>query len=943
MQVPGLPTGTVTFLLTDIESSTRLWQEHPDGMRLALAGHDQLLAEIISEYGGRVVKSTGDGVFAVFDRAHLAVEAAVSAQKGLQQELITEVGRLGVRMAVHTGEAEERQGDYFGTAPNRAARLLGAGHGGQVLVSGATREVLSDAAFEFLDLGEHRLRDLARAVHVYQLRHPDLPTDFPPLVSLDAHPHNLPVQLTSFVGRNREVSEVARILTETRLVTLTGVGGAGKTRLSLQVAAELLVSCVDGVWIVELASISDPTLVVGQAAETFGVRAMKTGSGRVLIDVLVDYLTDKELLMVLDNCEHVVESSATLVESLLTRCPQLRILATSRELLGVPSEVVYPVPALGLPDPSMVESEESEAVHLFADRAVHVQPGFRLSPENISEVQEITRRLDGLPLAIELAASRSNLLTPEQLLQHLDDQFRFVTSGRRDRGRHSTLETAMDWSYRLLPAAEQSLFRQLAVFTGGWTLPAAQAVCPPPQGDVLDLLGRLVDQSLVDASNVAGMNRYRLLVPVRHYALAKLRAAGEEGPTQERHAGYFVGLAEESDSGLRGHQQDGWARRIDLDHGNILSALEWSLDTAQDEMALRLASSMAWFWWLRGYWKEAQRWFHRVHEGTPDADPVLRARAVYKLAALEVQRGRPVEVMPLLEEVLSVLEEHGTEADVAWVLAQLADGTTEPERGMEIATQSLRRFADIGDSWGAAYIRFILGYFQALSRPQGNTEMREAIDAMSALGDRWTAAWFSFNYGYTLALEGKYDEARQVIERNLELVEGTYDFWIAAHCRSRLGAVATMTGDYREAKRLFENALPVHRKIGDENCTALVNGFLGEVSIGEGRFEAARRQLAVTVAGFREMQNPYGILMGLRRMGWLAAAQGESQRATQLLGAVETLLRALGGSASVHDGERTTEVTQSLKTAASPERFDEWWTAGSEMDMDDAVALALDG
>jgi predicted ATPase len=887
-------------------------------MRTALASHDRLLGEVISAAGGHVVKSTGDGVFAVFGRAHQAMEAAVGAQQRFRLEEFDEVGRLRVRMAIHTGEAEERRGDYFGSALNRAARLLAAGHGGQVLVSAATREVLGDAGFGFVDLGEHRLPDLARPEHVYQLEHRNLPAEFPPLISLDVHPNNLPVQLTSFIGRDREVLEVSKAITEARLVTLTGVGGTGKTRLSLQVAAEVAGSYPDGVWLVELAPVADPRLVVSQAAEPFGVRDMKTG--RPLVEILTDFLADKELLLLLDNCEHLVEPSGALVESLLTRCPLLRIIATSRELLGVQGEVVYPVPPLGIQGSGAAVIEEDEAVRLFEDRACHVLPRFRLNTDNLATVREITRRLDGLPLAIELAASRANLLTPDQLLQRLDDQLRVITSGRRDRGRHRTLEAAMDWSYDLLSPQEQSLFRQLAAFAGGWSLEAAEAVCRVPGADPLALLGRLVDQSLVSVSDISGTNRYRFLEPVRQYALVKLSDSGEEEPARQCHADYFVDLTEASDQGLRGHEQDDWARRIEADHDNVRSAIDWALDAGRDDVALRLTAATGWFWWVRGYWRESQEWFHRVYEATPDADPVLRGRVTYKVAGLEIQRARPTEVVPLLEQILAVVEEHGTDTDVAWVIVQLADASPDPERGIELAAESRRRFSAVGDAWGEAYASMTLGFnLWGESQSEASVRMREAIETLSTLGDRWTAGWFGFNFGYLLALGGRYEEGRRVIEEVLETVTGTYDRWVTAHCLSRLAAVATMTGDHEEAERLFKEALPVHRQIGDESCTSLVQTYLGEVYCDQGQVAEARRHLAAGMAGFRELNNPPGVANGLRR----------------------ALRDSAEGIISEHDRQRTTEAVQAIKKAVGSGPFEEWWASGTGMSMDEAVNHAL--
>ncbi len=947
----SLPTGTVTFLFTDIEGSTRLWEEHPDPMREALARHDEILGSVISGSGGHVVKSTGDGAHAVFDRAESAVQAAITMQSFFQREQFDGVGRLRVRMALHTGEADERRGDYFGSAVNRAARLLGTGHGGQILVSAATKELLSDTDSTFADLGEHRLRDLARPEHIYQILGPGLPAEFPALASLDGHPNNLPVQLTSFIGRTEELRLVGKLLAEARLVTLSGIGGAGKTRLALQAVAEVIDSFQHGAWVVELASVSDPGLVVNQAAMPFGVRDQKTDSGRVLVDVLSDYLVDKELLLVLDNCEHVLESAAALAETMLTRCPELRILATSRELLGIPGEVVYPVPPLGLPAEEAIELSDGEAVRLFVERAAQVQPQFRLSAENASAVAELTRRLDGLPLAIELTASRANLLTPDQMLARLDDQYRLITSSRRDGGRHATLDAAMDWSYELLSQPEKSLLRQLAVFSGGWPLEAAEAVCRIKETDVLDLMGRLVDKSLVDVFDLEGANRYRLLEPVRQYAVGKLGEADEERLARHRHAEYFTELAEASESNLRGPQQGIWIRQMDEEHDNVRGALGWALDAGEDDLALRLVGAMGWFWWLRGYWKEAQRWFQRVYEQTEDADRVLRGRAVYKVAGLEVQRARPAEVTPLIEKARQTFKDQGDKKGLAWTSLLLADsksgserGAPDAEQGLELARESVELFSAEDDEWGLAYAVFTLG--NALKVSQGEDEgfsrMRESIDALVALGDQWTAAWFSLLLGYALTVSGRFDDAEEVIELSLELVEGTEDRWVIPHCKSRLAVVKTMTGQLEDAKVLFEEALPIHRQIGDENCTAFVHTYLGEVHSNEGAFTAARDHLAKGLEGYRDLQNPHGIANGLRRMGWLAMTAGDHERAARLLGAAEAIRAELGGSIAVHDQRRMDAATESLEAHVGEQTMRTWWESGMSMSRGEAITYALD-
>lgn len=476
--------GTITFLFTDVEGSTKMWEEAPDLMPRSIARHDEIALAVIAENGGRVVKSRGEGdsVFAVFPRASEAVAAAAKLQIALRNEPWPAKTPIKVRMALHTGEAQERDEDYYGAPVNRCARLRAIAHGGQIVVSLTTEELVRDSLKGDLglkDLGLHRLKDLSRPEQVFQVLHPDLPEDFPPLRSLDALPNNLPQQLTSFIGREKVIAEVLEIFKQTRLLSLTGSGGAGKTRLALQVAADLLDDYEDGVWMVELAALADPNLVAQSIATTIGVREEP---GRPILATLTDFLKPKKVLLVLDNCEHLLSACATLCDQLLRSCPGLYILATSREGLNIAGETTYRVPSLALPDPCspqpISDLVQVEAVRLFVERAQAAQPSFQVNEQNAASLAQLCVRLDGIPLAIELAAARVKALSVDQINQRLDDRFRLLTGGSRTAlPRQQTLRALIDWSYDLLSPQEQTLLRRLSVFAGGWTLEAAEAVC----------------------------------------------------------------------------------------------------------------------------------------------------------------------------------------------------------------------------------------------------------------------------------------------------------------------------------------------------------------------------------------------------------------------------------------------------------------------------------
>jgi predicted ATPase len=514
------------------------------------------------------------------------------------------VGSLRVRMALHTGVAEVRDGDYFGPALNRVARLLTAGHGGQVLLSQATYHLVREALPEdasLTDLGAHRLKDLQQPEHLFQLLHPALPADFPPLHSLEAFAHNLPRQLTSFIGREREMGEVKEFLATTRLLTLTGSGGCGKTRLALQVAADLLEAYADGVWLVELAALADPTLVPQTVASALGVREQPV---RPLTETLVDYLQPKVLLLILDNCEHLLTASAQLANALLRSCPRLRMLASSRQGLGIAGERTYRVPSLSLPQPRPLPPVERltdyEAVRLFVERAVFTQPSFAITDQNAPAVAQVCERLDGIPLAIELAAARVKALPVEKLNERLDDMFRLLTGGSRTAlPRQQTLRALIDWSYDLLSEPERALLRRLSAFAGGWTLEAAEAVGVGEgveEWEVLDLLTSLVEKSLVLYEEREGEGRYRLLETVRQYARDRLLESEEGEAVRTRHLEFFLHWAEQG-PGLE---------RLETEHDNLRAALAWSGAQRQGDVGLRLGGAMGGFWHVRGYWTEGR-------------------------------------------------------------------------------------------------------------------------------------------------------------------------------------------------------------------------------------------------------------------------------------------------------------------------------------------------
>lgn len=912
--MPGVPTGTVTFLFTDIEGSTKLWERHTDPMKTAVKRHDLLMREGIERNGGYVFKTVGDAFCAAFSKASDALAAAIEAQHALIGAG-EETGLLRVRMALHTGAAEEREGDYFGPPVNRVARLL-IGHGGETLLSQATYELVRDVLPEgarLRDLGLHRLKDLSRPEHVFQVLYPGLPTDFPPLKSLDTQPNNLPQQLTSFIGREREMAEVKRLLTTTRLLTLTGAGGCGKTRLALQVAADLLEEYPDGVWFVDLAPLSDPALVPQSVASALGVREEP---GHPLGDTLTAYLGPKSLLFVLDNCEHLVSACAHLCDSLLRACANLRILATSREVLGIGGETTWRLPSLASPDPEHLPSLERltqyEAVRLFIDRAVAVLPTFTATNQNAPAVAQVCHRLDGIPLAIELAAARVKVLSVEQINARLEDRFRLLTGGSRTAlPRQQTLRAAVDWGYELLSEKEQKLWQRLSVFAGGWTLEAAEAVCAGEgieQTEVLDLLAQLVDKSLVLVDETAreGM-RYRLLETIRQYGRERLAESGDAESVRRKHALFCVVFAEKAEDRLTGPEVRTWLDWFEAEHDNIRGALKWALE-GDAEIALRLAGAMWKFWDWRGYVEEGRKWLEAVLASSDSlARTVKRAKTLRGAGWLASQQGDYAFATTKLAESLEI--EREVEHRPGIVSSLNALGFVEDQQGDSVsARQGLEEALAIGRKLGdKVAVAASLNCLGALALVRGDHTATRAFYQESLAIDREVGHKLGLgiclhNLAQVATQEGKYALARSLLEEGLAIARELGNKAGIAWCLGSLGRVAMEDGDYALARSRLQESLAVHQELGNRRGTAVWLLSLGWVAAVQCDFVLARSLLEESLAIKRELGNRRHIAESLLILGRVASLEGNYGQARTSLEGSLALARELGNQADIGFG-----------------------------------------
>jgi predicted ATPase/class 3 adenylate cyclase len=871
----NLPGGTVTFLFTDIEGSTRLWEQHPEAMQSALARHDALLRTAIDAHDGIVFKTIGDAFCAAFYTAPDALHSAFAAQRALHAQAWPEPVTIRVRMALHTGAAEVRDNDYFGQPLNRVARLLSAGHGGQVLLSEVVQALVRDTlppACSLLSLGEHRLRDLGRPENVFQLLHPSLPAEFPPLKSLDnrALPNNLPLQVTSFIGREKAIEEVKSLLQKTRLLTLTGSGGCGKTRLSLQVAADLLEEYPDGVWLVELASLSDPALVVQATAQAVGVTEE---ANQPLQRTLLEHLKTRRLLLLLDNCEHLLSACAQLADTLLRSCPHLHLLASSREPMSIAGELTYRVPSLSLPDPSTPQTPETlsqyEAVRLFIERVQFHQPTFSVTDRNAPALASVCHHLDGIPLAIELAAARIRSLSVEAIEARLGERFRLLTGGSRTAlPRQQTLRAAIDWSYDLLTEAEKTLLQRLSVFAGGWRLAEAEAVGSGEaveEWEVLDLLTSLVDKSLVLYEEREDQERYRLLETVRQYAGERLGQSEETEQVQERHLTCFLALSEAARGHLMGADQVDWYDRLEAEYDNLRAALTWCEQTPEGTgSGLRLIGALGSFWEVRAHWVEGQTWCERMlSRAEAQADAAGRASALIVAGALARVQGRKALALGHLEESLTLsqgLEDRAGMALALLHLGQVRDGEEDPLPAKACYEESLALFRESGNKHGIARATggLALSTWRQREETRAQAMMEEALHLQREVGDRRGIADCLVTLGKTAGVRGDLEAGRGLLEEALTFAREIQDRNVICDIFSTLATWAFQGGDYPAAQALLEQGMTIARAARDRRSISRYCICLADMALAQDDLALAQTLYTQAIEGFQEVGNKIG-------------------------------------------------------------------------------------
>ena len=889
----ALPSGTLTFLFTDIEGSTPLWEHNPDQMRSAMRRHDEIIEAAIIQHTGSVVRPRGEGDsrFAVFPRATDALRAAIAIQRLVSAEPWT-VSALRLRIALHTGEADLRDGDYYGSNVNRCARLRSAAHGGQILVSQTTHLLVRDElpdGVSLRDLGEHHLKGLENPEHIFQLIASDLPAAFPPINTSDKIRNNLPLSLTSFIGRDKDIHELENLLKRSRLLTITGPGGAGKTRLAIQVANNVQGSYPDGVWFIDLAPLSKTTSLSRQVMSVLGIREE---AGFSPDQTLLYRLKKETMLLIFDNCEHLLENVTQLVDTLLRSAQNLQILATSREKLGLSGEIIWGIPPLSSPKSKDVETFEKfleyEAVKLFQDRASAVQSDFTITRENAHAVIQICTRLDGLPLAIELAAARVRILSVEEIAARLDDRFRLLVGSRTMLPRQQTLRALVDWSYNLLTERERIVFHRLSVFAGGWTLDAAEQVClggDIESWEVLDIISSLIDKSFVIREAQNSHQRYRFLETIYDFSYERLVESGKATEFERQHATYYLNMAARGYGKMWGPDQGAWLARLDQENSNLISALTYlSKAAGLEEKFLKMAGSLWRYWEIRGYLTEGREWLRMALAKNPDADPYLMANALSGAGQLARKQGDYKQAITLVEQSLGLFRELGYKLNIARQLSVLGEiyyNLGDYTRSTHLHEESLAIRNEIGDNEGIAVSLRQLG---VIARDRGKYQqsgdlLEKSLDLARVLGDKIMIGLSLNELGLLTHHLCEYQRAIQIFEEAMVIQNQLDDKAGISDSLQNIANVAKDQGNFIYAENLYKKSLTLKQELGEKRGITRNTAGLAEVAFWQGKYllaeNLAQRSFDLSqVLGLKRIN-----LTSVQLLGFVAFYQGKFETA----------------------------------------------------------------
>jgi predicted ATPase/class 3 adenylate cyclase len=959
-----LPSGTVTFLFTDIEGSTPMWEQHPQEMAEALQIHNTALRRAIEANGGVVFKTVGDAFQAAFPTAPQALKAAIDGQHALQSAPWNKVGPLRVRMGLHTGEAQvDPGGDEYAVSQtkNRIGRIHSAACGGQIVLSQETADLVARQLPEGVtlkDLGDHHLKGLQWPERLYQVKAPGLVQEFPPLPTTITRPNNLPLQLTSFIGREKEIAEICRLLNDHRLVTLTGSGGTGKTRLALAVAVQVLDNFEHGAWLAELAPLADPEKVTRTVATALG---LQEEGGLPILEVLCDYVKRRRLLLVLDNCEHLLEACCRLMEILLHASPGVTVLASSREGLGIGGEVSYRVPELSNPDLhqslSLEEIARSEAVCLFADRAAMAQPGFQVTDQNAPAVVKICRRLDGIPLAIELAAARVSVLSVEQIAARLSDRFRLLTGGSRTAlPRQQTMRASIDWSYHQLSDMERLLLGRLSVFVGGWTLEAAESICTQDgigTGEVLDTLTSLVKKSLVtfisEAPGWPGQgSRYRMLETIRQYAREKLVDQGGGEDLRCRHLEYFLAMAEQAEAEFYGPFQRQWMERLDIDLDNLRAALEWgqednSLDDFQKGLRLITSLSMVEFHISA---EEVYDWLEKYQARPEWSEAIpfdLQAKTWLATGWAQYYRGNFAAVRQIAAKCLALYSQLGDaqgQVNVLLVLTLAMWFTNEPLMALECVNKAITIAQQAGIyEENQSDLIGCKGFCNQQINPEiAKRCLVESLDAYEKKGDRLGSINALRILGLIASEAGNYELADYYLQKAVATSREMRSLRSLAWDLSVVGDHIHRTGRFEQMEACFQEVQSVAEKVGYRRHYVWSIHHRGVSARRLGQLERAIQLIGESLRLAQEYGFIELVVECLLSLVGIAADLGRGLQGARMMGAMEACWRNYSIGPIVLS-EMPRDASQ-LRAMLGDEAYEAALLEGKALTLEQAVQLA---
>lgn len=939
------PTGNVTFLFTDIVGSTRLAQQYPETYSEVLKKHDEILDKIIASHNGLVFKKIGDAFCASFHNPSDALSSAYEIQKKLSEHDWNEID-LNIRIGLHSGEAEFLNNDYIGYITlSRVNRIMSVANGGQVLLTQEVYDEVSDMppkGISFRDLGERRLKDIILPEHIYQILADDLPSDFPPLKSLDVRPNNLPLQITKFIGREKEIAEIKELLTNTRKLTIFGAGGTGKTRLAVRVASEMIDEFENGVWFIELSALNDPDLVEKEIFLTLNL--MEEGD-KDTIDTLIDYLKNKQILLMFDNSEHLIDKCASLAHVLLQSCPKLKIISTSRESFNIAGETIYRVPPLSIPDTSKkltVESlEQYESARLFIDRATAIKHDFKITNENVNTLAELCRKLDGIPFAIELAATRVNILPVDKILERLTDRFKLLSRGSTTAlPRHQTLRAMIDWSYDLLNENEKIVLQRLSMFMGGWSLEAAEEICSDDSIDeyeVLDLLTSLESKSLINANEINGNTRYNMLETIKEYCAEKFTDKQE---TQKKYFAYYLKLSDQQKMKAKGVEQTEWVRIMDSEFDNLRTSVQIAFDTDPDN-EYRIIPQIGAYWLIKAYFKEGYQVCIKALDAKKVSDKKLRAGVLLTAAEMCFGLGNLTDLQTYAEEALSLTREIDFKEGIAASLIQLGNvnyTNLEKEKAKNYYDEALRISNEIGSQSLKAKSLSNLSF---IVDDEENTPLKMMEEALKI----YRSEKDSSNVAFVLAVLGRFellkknlDRANVFSEESLAISRENGDQYLISINLINLARIYSEKNDFSKAEYSLEDSLKIIREFGYtlNLHPALIS--LAEILKSKGDVDKSIQTYKEYLAGSSKSGGNFFLKRAFIGLAECYSIKGDYKQSLQCLSFVEFTAESSQSKLNKNEADTIEEIKNKIKEKLGDDSFSEYWNEGKTFSIEKAVS-----